>query len=345
MSAIYNQPAAAGKVGGSGTLNYIPKWTPDGGTLGNSLMYDNGTNIGIGTITPGYAFQVVTVPGVGFCHTAGTTNFTSYIDNVSLMTGWGSTNSTYGVRLFVQDGVHNLLMGANGNVMIGYANSYTILAERFSVKGSGATSATFLAKFVNSATAEALFIRDDLQITMGANFTWTPTTSTLAITGSVTILGGTSSQAINFVDGTTAIYKTGTILTFITPSFRIIANTAFTSSEIQSAGSIIFTGGGVIGFTVSPANNYIGLTDGHHFTFGTATGSIIATTTLQKFAFHGATPVIQRAGAAQALVVTTAATNVTPFGYTTAAQADAIVTLVNELRTALVEKGLIKGAA
>ena len=35
-----------------GTLNYIPKWTPDGVTIGNSLIYDSGTNIGIGTITP-----------------------------------------------------------------------------------------------------------------------------------------------------------------------------------------------------------------------------------------------------------------------------------------------------
>ena len=48
--------------------------------------------------------------------------------------------------------------------------------------------------------------------------------------------------------------------------------------------------------------------------------------------------------AAQAAVVTTAATNVAPFGYTTSAQANAIVTLVNELRAALVEKGLIAGA-
>ena len=49
--------------------------------------------------------------------------------------------------------------------------------------------------------------------------------------------------------------------------------------------------------------------------------------------------------AAQAAVATTASTNTTPYGFTTAAQADAIVTLVNELRAALVAKGIIKGAA
>ncbi|MDO9187456.1 MAG: hypothetical protein Q7W13_15690, partial [Bacteroidia bacterium] len=40
------------KVAGSGTLNYIPKWTPNGTTLGNSLIFDNGTNVGIGTAAP-----------------------------------------------------------------------------------------------------------------------------------------------------------------------------------------------------------------------------------------------------------------------------------------------------
>lgn len=39
------------KITGNGTFNYIPKWTPDGTTLGNSSIFDNG-NIGIGTTSP-----------------------------------------------------------------------------------------------------------------------------------------------------------------------------------------------------------------------------------------------------------------------------------------------------
>jgi len=65
----------------------------------------------------------------------------------------------------------------------------------------------------------------------------------------------------------------------------------------------------------------------------------------EKLGFLGATPIVQRAGAAQAAVVTTSATNSSPYGFATAAQADAIVTLVNELRAALVANGLIKGSA
>lgn len=92
-------------------------------------------------------------------------------------------------------------------------------------------------------------------------------------------------------------------------------------------------------------NTSVTLADAYNIILNTSTGSKIGTATNQKLGFHNSTPVVQRAGAAQAAVGTTAATNVTPFGYTTAAQADAIVTLVNEIRAALVEKGLIKGAA
>jgi hypothetical protein len=60
---------------------------------------------------------------------------------------------------------------------------------------------------------------------------------------------------------------------------------------------------------------------------------------------YGVTPIAQRVGAAQAAVSTTAATSTTPYGFSTSTQADAIVTLVNELRAACVAFGIIKGAA
>ena len=47
-------------IDGSGTLNYLSKWTPDGNTLGNSTIYDNGTNVAIGTPTPSERFTLRT---------------------------------------------------------------------------------------------------------------------------------------------------------------------------------------------------------------------------------------------------------------------------------------------
>ncbi len=37
---------------GGGTLNYVSKFTPNGTTIANSLLYDNGTSVGLGTNTP-----------------------------------------------------------------------------------------------------------------------------------------------------------------------------------------------------------------------------------------------------------------------------------------------------
>ena len=47
------KPIAQGSssVGGSGSTNYLAKWT-DASTLGNSVIYDDGTNVGIGTTSP-----------------------------------------------------------------------------------------------------------------------------------------------------------------------------------------------------------------------------------------------------------------------------------------------------
>lgn len=46
------------KIGGSGTTNYLSKFT-GASTLGNSLIYDNGTNVGIGTASPSEKLHVV----------------------------------------------------------------------------------------------------------------------------------------------------------------------------------------------------------------------------------------------------------------------------------------------
>jgi hypothetical protein len=42
----------ASGVAGSGTTNYLARWTPNGTTLGIGATYDNGTQVGIGTASP-----------------------------------------------------------------------------------------------------------------------------------------------------------------------------------------------------------------------------------------------------------------------------------------------------
>ncbi len=49
--------AASGAVTGSGTANYVSKWTSSS-AQGNGIIYDNGTNVGIGLTSSNYKFVV-----------------------------------------------------------------------------------------------------------------------------------------------------------------------------------------------------------------------------------------------------------------------------------------------
>ena len=49
--------AGGGSIGGSGTTNYVAKWSSSS-NLTNSVIYDDGTNVGIGTTTPAYKLDV-----------------------------------------------------------------------------------------------------------------------------------------------------------------------------------------------------------------------------------------------------------------------------------------------
>lgn len=77
---------------------------------------------------------------------------------------------------------------------------------------------------------------------------------------------------------------------------------------------------------------------------GRTDGQIFGQTVTDKIGFYAATPVAQRAAGTGAAVAITASTSTTPFGYTTAAQADAIVRLVNEMRATLTGLGLMVGS-
>ena len=54
----WGTPSGGGGLSGSGTTNYISKWTSSS-ALGNSLVFDDGTNVGIGTATPITRLNVV----------------------------------------------------------------------------------------------------------------------------------------------------------------------------------------------------------------------------------------------------------------------------------------------
>ncbi len=152
-----------GTIGGSGTANYFPLFT-GATTLGNSVIYQTGGNIGIGTTTPGAKFELsgndalinsLTIgKGTGnisnnsafgyralYNNTSG--DFNTAIGRGSLISNTSGSSNTalgYGSLNFNSEGRNNVAVGyqslrqnkGNGNTAVGtyalednWANSYS----------------------------------------------------------------------------------------------------------------------------------------------------------------------------------------------------------------------------
>ena len=122
--------ASGGTVNGSGTVNYIPKWT---GTtlLADSQLFDNGTNVGIGTATPN---RKLTVSGNG-----------------TLLGLQSSTAGGYSEMEFTADGVSGAYIFKASSGFSSYAG-----AGSLNIYNSGAigfhTASVSNAMFIASAT-------------------------------------------------------------------------------------------------------------------------------------------------------------------------------------------------
>jgi hypothetical protein len=119
----------SGKVGGSGATNFLPKWT-SGSALGNSAIYDNGGNIGIGTTTASSKLYVVgdatffnATNNVGFSLISGTSAYSTY---VHFATGSLRIYSTFA-------GVDTISLTSAGNLLIG---TTTDGGQRLQVQGT-----------------------------------------------------------------------------------------------------------------------------------------------------------------------------------------------------------------
>lgn len=105
--------ALPASVGGSGTTNYVSKWTAST-TLGNSQIYDNGTNVSIGTPAPAYKFVVSNNNTVGMEFDPGT-----------IVTGrnrFFSYNRTTSAYVDLEILANNLILSPTINVGIGISS-------------------------------------------------------------------------------------------------------------------------------------------------------------------------------------------------------------------------------
>ncbi|MBK7306679.1 MAG: hypothetical protein IPI88_06305 [Chitinophagaceae bacterium] len=124
-NANWATAASVGIVTGTGTLNFVPKWTPNGTNLGNSQIFDDGTNVGIGTTAAG---QKLTVVDAGNSNQFSGT-LSVYANNLTQGVGIGyagiqalGSNPDQNLNINARGAGGNIIMqtvGTTGNVGIG----------------------------------------------------------------------------------------------------------------------------------------------------------------------------------------------------------------------------------
>jgi len=117
-------------AGGSGTTNYVSKWISTG-ALGNSLLFDDGSNVGIGTATPGAKLDVAgriwqtnTGKSIFIGEGAGANDDLTDKYNVFIGNNAGASNTTG--RNNTANGYQALFSNISGssNVAIGFGSLY-----------------------------------------------------------------------------------------------------------------------------------------------------------------------------------------------------------------------------
>lgn len=135
------QEVGTGNVSGSGTPNFLARWTGTT-TLSNSIFQDNGTETSIG-VSPVSGTRL-TIQGVG------------------------TTSATFGLKVFNSTGTNNAFLVRND----GFSSfgSLPVTSTRVNIQSSGATTSSFALKLDNSTAGNAIaYFRSDRRVAIGTS--------------------------------------------------------------------------------------------------------------------------------------------------------------------------------
>ncbi len=152
------------------TLNYLPIFANNTGTLTNSVMYQYGSRIGVGTTTPSFPFDLngnvfaigptAPLPGAGgtmrFRDDTATVRWSFGIPGSAGATDFFLYNNANGhAPFYIQGGAasYSIYMNANGNVGVGTASPGVKLDVTGAIRSSSTVTGTQLVSTVATGTA------------------------------------------------------------------------------------------------------------------------------------------------------------------------------------------------
>jgi hypothetical protein len=135
-----------GTIGGSGAANYLPVFT-NANTLGNSLIYQTGGKVGIGTTTPAYPLQVLSDSYLHVVH--GEYTGTNNVDRIGVYgestpaDNWGIGGQFVGGYKGVEGVVNSTLTASSNYYGVIGSVSGTTANEKRAVFGTAGGAGTY----------------------------------------------------------------------------------------------------------------------------------------------------------------------------------------------------------
>lgn len=246
-----------GKVGGSGTTNYVSKFTASG-TIGNSQIFDNGTSVGINTASPSASYKLDIS---GTLRTTQGANLATSSGNVGILTT-SPTNLLTLVGSTTGRGI-DFVSQANFASVTGKIN-YETTNDLFSIINTSSWGNSALI-FGTNNTERARFTLSG-RLLIG---TTTESTYILDANGTVRVQG-TELRLDNATTGTLNIYSA-------TPSIQFFSGDPTGYRLYRSSTTMILNSGGTINLHISGNNAYsLDATNGHVWRTATSGGAALA---------------------------------------------------------------------
>lgn len=243
-SALATQHDISSKVSGSGTDNYIPRF--NGTTaIENSIMYDDGTNIGIGTASPTAKLSVA-----GALKVTGSTSGNTRI--------WGYDHT---------DGTMGIITIGSGLSLSGDALSASSAYDYWRISAAGGTA--------YAVTDDAL-----IDFANGTGITWSRSGGVMTATNTgVTSLTGTTGVGVSASTGAVTLSLNNDLLALeglasTGIAARTASNTWAQRTITSGTGISIVNGNGVSGNPTITNNGVVSLAGTAPITVSSATGAI-----------------------------------------------------------------------
>ena len=236
-----------GGVSGSGTLNYLTKFTPNGSTIGNSQIQDDGSRLCInGSINPNALLSITGKPGDAYTMGVSASSPGIAIQSFAATAGAGSNTGLYASgasATIINKGIYSVAQGMSGASTTIGVHSYAFNGlNNYSVQLQDGTE-TVTGRFLKNMTTDGKANWANITAADVSGVQGSLTLTTTGSSGAATLVGNTLNIPQYSGGGSGGVSGSGTLnyLTKWTPNGTTLGNSAVAENSTGQLGIGIST--------------------------------------------------------------------------------------------------------